>query len=199
MITRKYFFIPLGPGSPSSPGRPLYPGGPRGPGCPIEPPEPGSPGEPAGPGRPTIPGARGRRRLAANCAIWSAGWRRAQQWILNYAFMQTRKAESHRQSWNRTALWCAAHSPVSPETQERSVTSPNQRVRQLLKSLEQLRVKGKSQTHRYTSLSWKSRHPLFTLETNWPLLSRRPSCAEFSLWPRHTLWPQFTSFPWLQP
>lgn len=79
-------FLPLGPGSPSSPGRPLYPGGPRAPGCPIEPATPGCPGDPAGPGRPTSPGARGLRRLAANCAIWSVGQNSSRKWVLIWTF-----------------------------------------------------------------------------------------------------------------
>lgn len=115
-------FIPLGPGSPRSPGRPLYPGGPRAPGCPIEPETPGLPGGPAGPGRPTIPGARGLLRLAASWAIWSVYNRRIQMKIQSLCSNQHWREfngiikTSHHRSLSHTALWCAAHLLVYPET-----------------------------------------------------------------------------------
>ena len=141
-------------------------------------------------------GGDGRETLWAS---WSSG---SDIW---YEWTGLRGSDLHHRSWSHTALWCAVHLSVYPETQ--TLTKLRLSLLKVTK-LIMMYWRGKrshicvrhrtTNTHRYAVLSSNPRQALFSLEAHWSRFPRDASGPQFSLWPRHALRAQLATLSWLK-
>ena len=128
---------------------------------------------------------RGRQREGVSCsAVW------VRHLLLNGS---GRGSDPHHRSWSHTALWCAVHLSVYPETQ--TVTTLQLSLSTVSKRIT---MYWRANTHRYAVLPCNPRQSLFSLEAHWSGFSRDPPGPQLSLWPRHALRAQLATLSWLR-